>query len=361
MTFRPRHHLLFLPCWLAAAAGAWAADTDSRRARRGADPGPLAPVPGPGQFLLGNRRPPRPPGPGQPRQPGSASDRRRHGDAHRLRLQVGVRRLCGAALRRPPAAPGGAGPADAGRRRPPAASLLRAQQDRGRVPRPGRQRGAGPGPRRPFQLRRRPRPETGSGPGPGRGWTWPPSTGTCTGCCRRRPASTIAAPSPPAAWPPPPTAMPPSCGGSWAAACNWGICSGPRRYAPSAGSCPGAVRSPVPRPWHYSLHHWVEDGPGDDGALFQCRRLRLLSLDQRRPAALRHPGPAGPGTGRRGGQRPLRRRPAPGPGSAAKCRTARPPRQTGRRSRPGLPWRRFQANGRSRPLLEAWRRRRGGE
>lgn len=31
-------------------------------------------------------------------------------------------------------------------------------------------------------------------------------------------------------------------------------------------SCPQAVSSPAPYAWHYSLNHWVEDGPGDDGA-----------------------------------------------------------------------------------------------
>lgn len=33
------------------------------------------------------------------------------------------------------------------------------------------------------------------------------------------------------------------------------------------GSCPTAVSSPADRDWHYSLHHWVEDAPGDDGAV----------------------------------------------------------------------------------------------
>jgi hypothetical protein len=33
------------------------------------------------------------------------------------------------------------------------------------------------------------------------------------------------------------------------------------------GSCPGAIESPVPVAWHYSLNHWVEDDPGNgDGA-----------------------------------------------------------------------------------------------
>lgn len=34
-----------------------------------------------------------------------------------------------------------------------------------------------------------------------------------------------------------------------------------------AASCPGkAAHSPVPRAWHYSLNHWVEDDPQGDGA-----------------------------------------------------------------------------------------------
>lgn len=33
------------------------------------------------------------------------------------------------------------------------------------------------------------------------------------------------------------------------------------------GTCPTAVKSPFDRNWHYSLHHWVEDAAGDDGAL----------------------------------------------------------------------------------------------
>lgn len=33
------------------------------------------------------------------------------------------------------------------------------------------------------------------------------------------------------------------------------------------GRCATASKSPLDRDWHYSLHHWVEDGPGDDGAL----------------------------------------------------------------------------------------------
>lgn len=33
------------------------------------------------------------------------------------------------------------------------------------------------------------------------------------------------------------------------------------------GTCPTAVKSPFDRNWHYSLHHWVEDAAGDDGAV----------------------------------------------------------------------------------------------
>lgn len=33
------------------------------------------------------------------------------------------------------------------------------------------------------------------------------------------------------------------------------------------GTCPSAIQSPLDRDWHYSLHHWVEDTPGDDGAV----------------------------------------------------------------------------------------------
>jgi CubicO group peptidase (beta-lactamase class C family) len=33
---------------------------------------------------------------------------------------------------------------------------------------------------------------------------------------------------------------------------------------PSA--CPQAVGSPLPYAWHYSLNHWIEDAPGEDGA-----------------------------------------------------------------------------------------------
>lgn len=33
------------------------------------------------------------------------------------------------------------------------------------------------------------------------------------------------------------------------------------------GTCPTAVSSPADRDWHYSLHHWVEDAAGDDGAV----------------------------------------------------------------------------------------------
>lgn len=31
--------------------------------------------------------------------------------------------------------------------------------------------------------------------------------------------------------------------------------------------CLDGLYSPAPKPWHYSLGHWVEDAPGDDGAL----------------------------------------------------------------------------------------------
>lgn len=31
--------------------------------------------------------------------------------------------------------------------------------------------------------------------------------------------------------------------------------------------CLNGLYSPAPKPWSYSLGHWVEDGPGDDGAL----------------------------------------------------------------------------------------------
>lgn len=31
-------------------------------------------------------------------------------------------------------------------------------------------------------------------------------------------------------------------------------------------SCAAAAHSPVPRAWHYSLNHWVEDDPGGDGS-----------------------------------------------------------------------------------------------
>jgi hypothetical protein len=40
-------------------------------------------------------------------------------------------------------------------------------------------------------------------------------------------------------------------------------------YAPVCtlpGSCPNAVYSPAKEAWHYSLDHWIEDAPGDDGA-----------------------------------------------------------------------------------------------
>ncbi|MDE1145319.1 MAG: hypothetical protein PW843_01715 [Azospirillaceae bacterium] len=30
--------------------------------------------------------------------------------------------------------------------------------------------------------------------------------------------------------------------------------------------CPSVQHPDLPRPWHYSLNHWIEDGPGDDGA-----------------------------------------------------------------------------------------------
>lgn len=33
------------------------------------------------------------------------------------------------------------------------------------------------------------------------------------------------------------------------------------------GTCPTAAKSPFGRNWHYSLHHWVEDAAGDDGAV----------------------------------------------------------------------------------------------
>ena len=32
------------------------------------------------------------------------------------------------------------------------------------------------------------------------------------------------------------------------------------------GSCPNASYSPAKEAWHYSLDHWIEDAPGDDGA-----------------------------------------------------------------------------------------------
>jgi hypothetical protein len=40
-------------------------------------------------------------------------------------------------------------------------------------------------------------------------------------------------------------------------------------YAPVCtlpGACPNAVYSPAKEAWHYSINHWIEDGPGDDGA-----------------------------------------------------------------------------------------------
>jgi hypothetical protein len=40
-------------------------------------------------------------------------------------------------------------------------------------------------------------------------------------------------------------------------------------YAPVCtlpGACPTAVYSPAKEAWHYSINHWIEDGPGDDGA-----------------------------------------------------------------------------------------------
>lgn len=38
------------------------------------------------------------------------------------------------------------------------------------------------------------------------------------------------------------------------------------RYA-TCTLCLNGLYSPAPKPWSYSLGHWVEDGPGDDGAL----------------------------------------------------------------------------------------------
>lgn len=32
------------------------------------------------------------------------------------------------------------------------------------------------------------------------------------------------------------------------------------------GACPSAAYSPAKEAWHYSLDHWIEDAPGDDGA-----------------------------------------------------------------------------------------------
>ncbi|MDA8141582.1 MAG: hypothetical protein M0036_23310 [Desulfobacteraceae bacterium] len=37
------------------------------------------------------------------------------------------------------------------------------------------------------------------------------------------------------------------------------VCTDPK-------TCPQALFSPVPAAWHYSLNHWVEDSPDDDGA-----------------------------------------------------------------------------------------------
>jgi hypothetical protein len=40
-------------------------------------------------------------------------------------------------------------------------------------------------------------------------------------------------------------------------------------YAPVCtlpGACPNAAYSPAKEAWHYSIDHWIEDGPGDDGA-----------------------------------------------------------------------------------------------
>lgn len=42
---------------------------------------------------------------------------------------------------------------------------------------------------------------------------------------------------------------------------------GSRAVCTLPGTCPTAAASPFGRDWHYSLHHWVEDAAGDDGAV----------------------------------------------------------------------------------------------
>ncbi len=73
---------------------------------------------------------------------------------------------------------------------------------------------------------------------------------------------------------------PQPAGGGMASPADYGrflqkIVAGTMRMSASLGDhavctlpeqCPQSRHSPAPWPWHYSLNHWVEDGPGDDGA-----------------------------------------------------------------------------------------------
>lgn len=128
------------------------------------------------------------------------------------------------------------------------------------------------------------------------------------------------------------------------------------------GSCPGAVRSPLPRPWHYSLHHWVEDGPGDDSSFSSAGAFGFypwISADRQLYGVLARQAlerSAGAASARCGGA--LRRAwvsgtPQLGDGMAGEAGgTGISVLDAGKSAEDGQ---------RRRPLLEAWRRRHSGQ
>ncbi|MDK9689797.1 hypothetical protein [Azospira sp.] len=359
MTFRPRHHLLFLPCWLAAAAGAWAADMDSRRAavEQTLDRSPLCQGLGSFYWEIGDRR-----GPLARGSRGSPGGRQIGADTV-MPIASASKWVFGAY----------AAQRYDGRLPPQAVQALQMQAGDDRLQHRSCVRSktvaeclaqGDNGGRDPAHVG-----HFSYGGGHAQKLAVALGLGDLDLAALNRDLHRVL---PAAAGidyrsPQPAGGMAASANGYAAflrglmgGSLQLGHLLGAEAVCTQPGSCPGAVRSPVPRPWHYSLHHWVEDGPGDDGAFSSAGAFGFypwISADRQLYGILARQAlerAAGVASARCGAA--LRRAWVSGEVQDGPALQA-----DGTPLAAGPAVEAAPGNGRSRPLLEAWRRRRGGE